>query len=191
VLGAALRSLPVPENADTLDLGCGTGQCAPYLRPFSRSLTGVDLSEKMLDKARERGLYDHLECRDISEFLTQRGDQFDLIVAADVFVYFGDLGPIFSQVQNALRPNGYFCFSTELSESADFTLTSSNRFAHSLPYLRRLANSAGFELTKAEPAPLRTENGVQVMGYAAVMRSLKPAAGASLFRPWLHASVPR
>jgi predicted TPR repeat methyltransferase len=174
VLDAALRGVPVNERADTLDLGCGTGLCAPYLRPYSRSLTGVDLSDKMLDKARERGLYDHLECQDIGEFLGQRVDDFDLIVAADVLVYFGDLAPMFSQVHNALRPNGYFCFSAEVSEEADFTLTSSNRFAHSLPYLRRLASSAGFELTGIEQAPLRTENGVQVMGHAAVMR--KPGA---------------
>jgi predicted TPR repeat methyltransferase len=176
VLDAALRKSYVPEGADTLDLGCGTGQCSPYLRPYSRCLTGVDLSQKMLDKARARELYDHLECLDISEFLAQRGDEFDLIVAADVFVYFGDLAPMFSQVHNALRPDGYFCFSTEVSESADFRLTSSNRYAHSLAYLRRLANSAGFALTGADPAPLRMENGVQVMGYAVVMRSLKPAA---------------
>jgi predicted TPR repeat methyltransferase len=191
VLGAALGRVLANERSEILDLGCGTGQCAPFLRPYSRNLTGVDLSEKMLDKARERGLYDHLECRDISEFLAHKVDEFDLIVAADVFVYFGDLAPMFSQVHSALRPNGYFCFSTEVSESADFALTSTNRFAHSLPYLRRLAGTAGFALTEAEPAPLRTENGVQVMGHAVVMRSLKPAASASWFKPWPHASVPR
>jgi predicted TPR repeat methyltransferase len=177
VLDAALRSVLENECSDTLDLGCGTGLCGPWLRRYSRSLTGVDLSERMLDKAREPRLYDHLECSDIGEFLAPRADEFDLIVAADVFVYFGDLAPIFSLVHNALRANGYFCFSAEMCEDADFTLTPSNRFAHSLPYLRRLANTAGFALTKAEPAPLRTENGVPVMGYAVVMQSLKPVAG--------------
>jgi predicted TPR repeat methyltransferase len=172
VLGAALARIVAGERGDTLDLGCGTGLCAPYLRPYSRSLTGVDLSEKMLDKARERGLYDRLACADIGDYLAENADAFDLIVAADVFVYFGDLAPVFSLVQQALRRNGYFCFSTEACEDADFALRASNRFAHSLAYLRRLAGSAGFALVEANPAPLRTENGVQVMGHAVVLRSL-------------------
>ncbi|HEX9174165.1 MAG TPA: tetratricopeptide repeat protein [Telluria sp.] len=176
VLGAALARTLAGEPGDTLDLGCGTGLCAPYLRPYSRSLTGVDLSNKMLDKARERGLYDRLECTDIAKFLAAGTDDFDLIVAADVFVYFGDLAPIFSLVHSALRPNGCFCFSVEASEGADFTLTPSNRFAHALPYLRRLAGSAGLAVVEAQSTPLRTENGAQVPGHAVVLRSLKPAA---------------
>jgi predicted TPR repeat methyltransferase len=176
VLGAVLARALADKRGDTLDLGCGTGLCAPYLRPYSQSLTGIDLSAKMLDKASERGLYDRLECADIGEFLAASTDNFDLIVAADVFVYFGDLAAIFSQVHSALRPAGYFCFSVEADEGGDFTLLPSNRYAHALPYLRRLADSAGFVLVEAQAAPLRTENGVPVPGHALVLRSLKPAA---------------
>lgn len=171
VLGAALARVLADTPGDTLDLGCGTGLCAPYLVPYSRSLTGVDLSEKMLDKARERGLYDRLACADIGDFLAQGADAFDLIVAADVFVYFGDLAPVFAQVKRTLRPDGFFCFSTEASEDAYFALRPSGRFAHSLPYLQRLANSAGFAVVEAAPAPLRKERGVPVMGYAVVLRN--------------------
>ena len=39
---------------DVLDAGCGTGLCAPLLHPYARHLVGVDLSPRMLDKARER-----------------------------------------------------------------------------------------------------------------------------------------
>lgn len=176
VLGAALARTLADQRGDTLDLGCGTGLCAPYLRSYSRSLTGIDLSEKMLDKARERGLYDRTECADILEFLAASTNAFDLIVAADVFVYFGDLAAIFAQAFGALRPSGYFCFSVEASEDADFMLLPSNRFAHALPYLRRLADGAGFSLVEVQTIPLRSENGVQVPGHAVVLRSLKPAA---------------
>jgi predicted TPR repeat methyltransferase len=43
-----------------LDLGCGTGLSAPHLASFGGHLTGVDISPRMLDKARERNLYDRL-----------------------------------------------------------------------------------------------------------------------------------
>jgi predicted TPR repeat methyltransferase len=171
LLEAAIRRCGPVEQADILDLGCGTGLCAEHLRPWARTLTGVDLSDKMLDKARARGLYDRLACADIGAFLAQEDTQFDLVVAADVFVYFGDLEPVFGQVWRALRPGGRFCFSVEAcDERQDFALTESNRFAHSLAYLRRLAGVAGFQLAEANRAPLRTEHGAEVMGYLAVLR---------------------
>ncbi len=158
---------------DTLDLGCGTGLCGPYLRPYSRTLTGVDLSEKMLAQAHQGQLYDQLECADIGDFLAGQTKQFDLVVAADVFVYFGDLAPVFAQMQQCLRPNGYACFSVEACDEGDFTLQASNRYAHSHPYLQRLASNAGFILLESERGPLRSENGAQIMGYAVLLRSLR------------------
>jgi predicted TPR repeat methyltransferase len=68
-------------------LGCGTGLFGPQLlRPLARTLTGIDLSSNMLKKAEQRGLYDHLICGDIAEFLETQSHAFDLAVAADVFV---------------------------------------------------------------------------------------------------------
>jgi predicted TPR repeat methyltransferase len=173
VMDASIRKWQAPEAVDTLDLGCGTGLCGPYLRTYSRSLTGVDLSERMLDKARQRGLYDHLECAEVSAFLALRRNEFDLIVAADVFVYVGDLTVVFTLAHHALRPNGYFCFSAEASEDRDVVLGASNRYAHSLPYLRRLAGAVGFDVLEAERQPLRSENGAQLMGYVLMLRKLK------------------
>lgn len=169
VLGAAIRRHVRGDQLDTLDLGCGTGLCGSTLRPVSRALTGIDLSPKMLDKARERNLYDALARADIIEFLTERCEACDLIVAADVFVYFGDLGPVFAAAHQALRAPGHFCFSVEAAETGDFTLTTSSRFAHSLGYLRRLANQVGFTVVEAEAAPSRTENGVSVDAWVLVM----------------------
>ena len=37
---------------EIVDAGCGTGLLAPHLRPYARRLVGVDLSPKMLEKAR-------------------------------------------------------------------------------------------------------------------------------------------
>jgi len=48
-------TMPSAGPLEVLDLGCGTGLCGPLLRPLARTLVGVDLSPKMLAKARQRG----------------------------------------------------------------------------------------------------------------------------------------
>ena len=157
---------------DSLDAGCGTGLCGPTLRPHSRSLTGVDLSAKMLDKARERQLYDRLVCGEIAEFLSanENAAAFDLIVAADVFVYIGDLTKVFSGVRQALRPDGLFCFSVEADEEGDYVLRSSNRYAHSLGYVRRLADQYGLLIEENATRSARQENGEAMAIEVVVMR---------------------
>ena len=171
---AALARHVAVTNLDTVDLGCGTGLCAPCLRPLSRSLAGVDLSPRMLEQARATALYDELACADIEAFLAARREAFDLVVAADVLVYFGDLDALFAQVRAALRPGGWFCFSTESLEAGalgDFVLLPSNRYAHTLPYLQRLAAHHGFALVEAERAAVRSENGMDVIGNLLVLRA--------------------
>ena len=155
----------------TADLGCGTGLCAPVLRPLSQRLLGVDLSQHMLAQARAAGLYDELVCADIGAYLDDRKAGFDLVVAADVLVYFGKLDTLFAQVRAALRPGGWFCFSTEAGAQSGYVLLPSSRYAHSLAYLQRLAREHGFELAEAEPAVVRNENGAGVSGCLVVLRA--------------------
>jgi predicted TPR repeat methyltransferase len=162
---------PVLDAA--LDLGCGTGLCAPMLRPLARRLAGVDLSEKMLDKALEAGLYDELACADIVEWLRQQEAAWDLVLAADVLVYFGDLAPLFGQVARVLRRGGWFGFSVEslaAESSSGYAITASNRFAHTPAYVRACAQAAGLTLVDQRDAVLRREHGAEVAGLLFLLR---------------------
>jgi predicted TPR repeat methyltransferase len=158
---------------DVLDLGCGTGLCAPILRPLARTLTGVDLSEKMLDKARELRLYDDLACADIVEWLHGRQAQWDLVMAADVFVYIGDLAPVFGRVRAALRDGGLFAFSCESTEGDGYAITPSNRYAHAPAYVQAAARAAGFEVLEKNPAVLRREHDADVAGQLVLLRAAR------------------
>lgn len=169
-LDAMLRRVAPATALDTVDLGCGTGLCGPYLKDYSRRLDGVDLSRQMLDKASLRGCYDELACADLLTYLDGRDEHWDLAVAADVFVYLGDLAPVFERVRRALRPGGRFCFSVEAGEGADFTLRPTNRYAHTLAYIERLAGASGFEVLAAEPLAARQENGATIAGHAVILR---------------------
>ena len=124
-----------------LDLGCGTGLCGPLVRPMAARLTGVDLSARMIEKARSLGVYDRLEQGDIIEFLDGSEDRWDLVLAADVFIYVGDLEPVFARLERAMA-EGVFCFSVESLEGdgAGLRLLPSLRYAHSEAYLERLAS---------------------------------------------------
>lgn len=166
VLDALLRHVAPASELSTVDLGCGTGLCAPYLRAYSRRLDGVDLSQQMLDKAAERGLYDSLTCADLTSYLHGRDASWDLAVAADVFVYIGDLAPVFRAVHTALRPGGRFCFSVEAGDGADYVLRPSNRYAHTEDYLRRLAADSGFTVLATQALDARQENGAPIAAHA-------------------------
>jgi predicted TPR repeat methyltransferase len=146
-----------------LDLGCGTGLCGPLIKPRCDRLIGVDLSQGMLDKAALLGVYDTLAQGEIVEHLRHTTAQtpgcHNLVLAADVFVYIGDLAPVFEATWQVLKPGGLFCFSVELarSETLDFELLPSLRYAHSERYVRQLAAEQGFELVHLARAPVRED----------------------------------
>ena len=159
-----------PAPLDVLDLGCGTGLCGPLLQPIARRLVGIDLSANMLDKARERSVYTALECAELTDYLTSCDAEFDLVVAADVFVYLGDLAPVFAGVRRALRAGGRFAFSVEAAEAQEVELAATRRYRHSRPYLERLAAEHGFEIGAIEDAVLRRNQNSDVNGHLALLR---------------------
>ena len=144
---------------DVLDAGCGTGLCAPVLRPYAQSLTGVDLSGSMLDIARGRGLYDALHKFEIGAFLRDDRASYDLIACMDTLIYFGALKDIFDQFAARLKPGGWLVFTSErcASNNRSFQLNPSGRYSHSVSYLREVMEAAGFDCLVLEHETLRTE----------------------------------
>ena len=168
---AALRS-PGPP-LDVLDLGCGTGLFGAAVRPMASRITGVDLSPRMLEKARLRGGYDRLEPADILDFIRKEPpERYDLVAAADVFVYIGDLADVFGEVARVLRPRGLFAFSVEAlaAPSADgYRLQPTGRYAHDASYLRDLARRHGLAVRVLSDTVIRTEHDTRVAGWIAVL----------------------
>ncbi len=125
-----------------LDLGCGTGFAAEAFADMVAAIDGIDLSPAMIEKARARGIYRNLAVADIETALADGGADYDLILAADAFVYFGDLAPTFASVARRLKPGGFFLFTVETSTGADFELGPKRRWRHTESYLRQLAETA-------------------------------------------------
>lgn len=170
LLAELLKDQPDATLA-VLDLGCGTGLCGPFLRPRAARLVGVDLSDKMLAKAGQRGLYDGLDCAELTAWLAACAERFDLVVAADVFVYLGDLSAVFGGVRRVLRPGGRFLFSVEAALEGEVELGASRRYRHALPYLQRLAAQQGFEPEQAVSSVLRRNLDADVRGHLLLLRA--------------------
>ena len=171
IINQSVRSLINPENKelDVLDLGCGTGLCGPLFRDLARTLVGNDLSEMMLEKAKDRDVYDELVSGDMVSLLNTSNDAFDLIIAVDVFVYIVDLAPIFLASAKALRAGGLFAFSLEADEEGEsFVLRPSGRYAHSMSYIRRLMDAANLQELSLENSVLRKDMNLPVNGYICV-----------------------
>lgn len=159
-----------PAKLDVIDLGCGTGLCGPLFRDMASRLVGVDLSPKMVEKCRSRHVYDELIVDDLIPPLEAGKESYDLALAADVFVYIGDLHQVVSAVSAALRPGGLFVFSTEQNEGPDdYSLLKSGRYAHNADYIVRLADAYGLKTTTIEPLVLRKEAGLDIKGNAFVL----------------------
>jgi predicted TPR repeat methyltransferase len=148
-----------------LDAGCGTGLCGLWLAQYRGRLIGVDLSRGMIAKSRERHVYDELIAGEIVADLQKRNAELDLIVAADVLVYMGDLTGLFTAAAASLRAGGMFLFSVEAATEGDFTLLPTQRFAHSMSYLNRLAGANGLTVRATDQAVIRLEKGADVPGY--------------------------
>ncbi|HTV80428.1 MAG TPA: methyltransferase domain-containing protein [Steroidobacteraceae bacterium] len=167
------------QFGDVLDLGCGTGLCGALFRETAGCLTGVDLSEEMLDRARQRGCYDHLVEAELTQFLDSRGAAFDLVIAADVFCYFGNLEPAFAAVAGALRPNGHLVFSVEAAEDPEtgHVLQEHGRYAHALRYLEHVLGRAGLAIVSRRREMLRFERGAPVEGWIMAARQFDIEVG--------------
>jgi predicted TPR repeat methyltransferase len=169
LVGAALRELRgAPEaDLDVLDAGCGTGLCGIELRPYARSLTGVDLSEKMLARARERELYDELVAGELTAFLVGSPPaRYDLIALSDTLVYFGALEAVFAGAADTLKPGGHFLFTVErlAGTDGDHRIMPYGRYRHGAAYLERALGEAGFRCRIVREVVLRKEAGEDVDG---------------------------
>jgi predicted TPR repeat methyltransferase len=167
---------------DILDLGCGTGLVGAALAPHARKLVGADLSPKMIERAQARNCYARLECSDL---LTALGRDpplsYDVITAADVFVYVGGLDGVVAAARRALRVRGLFGFSTEAAEDAvtvpgaslseGYVLCTSGRYAHAESYLRDLAVRNGYEIKLLRKTRIRFEHRQPILGWLAIWQN--------------------
>jgi predicted TPR repeat methyltransferase len=158
-----------------LDLGCGTGLMARALAGLAERIEGCDLAAAMVARARATGLYAHVEQADaVSWLLDQPPAAVDLVTAADVAVYVGDLDPLFRAAACAIAPGGLFALTLQTGAADGCILGDDLRFRHAPAYAARLGAAAGLPVVAEEPFVVRLDRGEPLPGALVVCRREGP-----------------
>ena len=152
-----------------IDLGCGTGLAATAFAAQVDEFTGIDLSPRMIERARDTGLYAEVEVAEMVEGLRSKPDvSADLILSADAVVYLSDLAPLLSEARRVLAPGGLLAFTAETHGGDCVILGEGLRYAHSAGYLRASIEAAGLALSRLEDLSARNEDNAPVPGLVVV-----------------------
>jgi predicted TPR repeat methyltransferase len=152
-----------------IDLGCGTGLAATAFAKEVDRFIGIDLSPRMIERARATGLYAELEVADMVEGLRGKTEtSADLILAADAMVYVADLAPVLGQVTRVLVAGGLLAFTVETYDGDGVRIGQGLRYAHAESYVRARVEAAGLQLLQCEDLSARNEDNVPAPGLVVV-----------------------
>ncbi|CAD7045584.1 S-adenosylmethionine-dependent methyltransferase [Pseudorhizobium endolithicum] len=171
-----LQALNLGPFKRMLDLGCGTGLTGGALRDMVDDITGIDISENMVEIAHEKDLYETLYVAEVEDFLEDNDDDpFDLVTATDVLPYLGALEPLFFGAAENMLPGGILVFSSETlpaSDGRNYIVGPHQRFLHSEAYIRARLSDTGFDIVEISEINVRMQDGQPSPGHL-VMAKLK------------------
>jgi predicted TPR repeat methyltransferase len=173
-----LQALHLGPFKRLLDLGCGTGLTGGALRDVVDDMTGIDISEKMVEIAHEKDLYETLYVAELEDFLEDNDDEpFDLVTATDVLPYLGALEPLFFGAAENMTDGGIFIFSSEtmadeVMNGRPFIVGPHQRFVHSETYVRERLTATGFELVEITDINVRMQDGNPSPGHLVVAKKI-------------------
>ena len=153
-----------------IDLGCGTGLAATAFAREVDHFIGIDLSPRMIERARATGLYAQLEVTEMVEGLRGRPDaSADLILAADAMVY------VVRSRAAAARGEARACAPAACWRSPWKPMAATASFsarACAMPtaprYVRASIEAAGLALSRLEDLSARNEDNAPVPGLVVV-----------------------
>src|SRR6266404_446655 len=144
-----------------VDLGCGTGLAATAFAKEVDHFFGIDLSPRMIERARATGLYAQLEIAEMVQGLSSKPEgSADLILAADAMVYLAELAAVLGEARRVLVPGGLLAFTLETHGGDGVVLGEGLRYAHGAPYVRASIAAAGLTLSRLDPLSARNEDNV-------------------------------
>ena len=169
-----LQALELGPFKRMLDLGCGTGLTGGTLRDMVEDITGIDISENMVELAHEKDLYETLYVAEVEDFLEDNDDDaFELVTATDVLPYLGALEPLFFGAAENMVEGGLFVFSSETLPASDgrpYIVGPHQRYLHAEAYIRERLAATGFEIVEISEINVRMQDGEPSPGHLVIAR---------------------
>lgn len=171
-----LQTLNLGPFKRLLDLGCGTGLTGEALRDMAEDITGIDISENMVEIAHEKDLYETLYVAEVEDFLEDNDDEpFDIITATDVLPYLGALEPLFFGAAENLNADGLLIFSSETLDEKTlagrpYMVGPHHRFAHAENYVRERLAATGFDILEVTDINVRMQDGNPTPGHLVIAK---------------------
>jgi ubiquinone/menaquinone biosynthesis C-methylase UbiE len=108
---ALLSLMPTLKDLNVLDAGCGTGWFTEYFANQATNVTGLDISEKMLEKTRARVPSAKVLEANLADPLALENETFDLLLSSLTLQYLESWTLTFTEFNRILKPNGLLIFS--------------------------------------------------------------------------------
>ena len=113
-----LEALELSKNKSVLEIGVGTGRIALKVAPCCFKLTGIDISPKTIDRAKDNlKEYGNIffVCSDFNSHEFE--ETFDVIYSSLTMMHFKDKATVITKVDKLLNDNGIFCLSIDKNQS--------------------------------------------------------------------------
>lgn len=113
-----IEALELTKNKKVLEIGIGTGRIAVKVAPFCMTLTGIDISPKTIERAKENlKEYKNISfiCDDFSDY--QFSETFDVIYSSLTMMHFKNKKTVITKVDKLLNDDGIFCLSIDKNQS--------------------------------------------------------------------------
>ena len=109
----------INSHSKVLEIGIGTGRLAVKVAPYCNHLTGIDISPKTIERAKEN-LKDFINisfiCEDFNHY--HFAETFDVIYSSLTMMHFENKKQVISKVAGLLKEKGIFCLSIDKSQNA-------------------------------------------------------------------------
>ena len=163
----------IRRDAPVLELGCGPGYLLDFLREsgFTHA-QGIDISAQQVELANRRG--HKAEVADVFQFLDRHENQFDAIIAIDLFEHFSkeELLRLAKGIRRALRDGGTLLVHTANGQGLFAPRIIHGDFTHmtmltpgSMRQLLTLFSFSSFRFVESGPAPIGARGKARVFAW--------------------------
>ena len=113
-----IDSMQLDESKSVLEIGVGTGRLALKVAPLCKSLLGIDISSKTIQKANENLSRYHNVKLVCDDFISFNFDEcFDVIYSSLTFMHIENKSSAIQKIASLLRHDGLFVLSIDKNQS--------------------------------------------------------------------------